>query len=86
MRASPAASSPPMTVAQGRIAGGTALGSAPYLHALDTATGHLVWQQGSARITYAAPASAGSSTGGVVFLGDSEGTLHALDLATGKVL
>jgi polyvinyl alcohol dehydrogenase (cytochrome) len=72
----------PTGVADGTITGGTAIGDAPYLHALDTATGAVRWQQPIAAPTYGAPAIGG----GVVIIGGTDFTLRALDLATGEVL
>ena len=72
----------PTAVADGVIAGGTAIGDAPYLHALDAATGAVRWQQPIAAPTYAAPAVGG----GVVVIGGTDFTMRAVDLATGRVL
>ena len=72
----------PTAVADGVVVGGTAIGGSPYLHALDSATGALEWQQALAAPTYAAAAEAN----GVVFVGGTDFTLRALDLQTGDVL
>jgi polyvinyl alcohol dehydrogenase (cytochrome) len=72
----------PTAVAAGVITGGTAIGDNPYLHALDTATGAIKWQQPIAAATYGAPAIGG----GVVIIGGTDFTMRALDLATGEVL
>jgi len=72
----------PTAVADGIIAGGTAIGGAPYLHALDASTGAIRWQQPIAAPTYGAPAVGG----GVVVIGGTDFTMRALDLATGQVL
>jgi outer membrane protein assembly factor BamB len=70
-------------VADGVVVGGTAVGGTPALHALDTATGTIKWQQAEAADTYASAAIAN----GVVFLGSTtDFTLRALDLQTGEVL
>jgi polyvinyl alcohol dehydrogenase (cytochrome) len=70
-------------VADGVVVGGTAVGGTPALHALDTATGAIKWQQAEAADTYASAAIAN----GVVFLGSTtDFTLRALDLQTGEVL
>ncbi|MFL6243305.1 MAG: PQQ-binding-like beta-propeller repeat protein, partial [Acidimicrobiia bacterium] len=70
-------------VADGVVVGGTAVGGAPALHALDTATGAIKWQQAEAADTYASAAIAN----GVVFLGSTtDFTFRALDLQTGEVL
>ncbi|TMK65009.1 MAG: hypothetical protein E6G60_05990, partial [Actinobacteria bacterium] len=72
----------PTAVADGVIAGGTAVGGAPFLHALDAATGKLRWQQPIAAATYGASAVAN----GVLFVGGTDFTFRALDLQTGRVL
>src|SRR5207244_4250583 len=70
-------------VSDGVVVGGTAVGGAPALHALDTATGAIKWQQPEAADTYASAAIAN----GVVFLGSTtDFTFRALDLQTGEVL
>jgi len=72
----------PTAVADGVIVGGTAIGGAPYLHALDAATGAIRWQQPATAATY----GAASVANGVVVIGGTDFTLRALDLATGDVL
>jgi polyvinyl alcohol dehydrogenase (cytochrome) len=72
----------PTAVGEGLITGGTAIGGAPYLHALDTTTGAVAWQQPIAAPTYGAPALGG----GVLVIGGTDFTLRALDLANGAVL
>jgi polyvinyl alcohol dehydrogenase (cytochrome) len=72
----------PTAVGEGLITGGTAIGGAPYLHALDTTTGAVAWQQPIAAPTYGAPALGG----GVLVIGGTDFTLRALDLASGTVL
>ena len=72
----------PTAVGGGLIAGGTAIGGAPYLHALDTTTGAVTWQQPIAAPTYGAPAIGG----GVIVIGGTDFTLRALELASGTVL
>jgi len=77
----------PTAVADGVITGGTAIGDDPYLHALDTTTGAIEWQQPMAAATYGAPAIATTDAGGgVVVIGGTDFTMRALDLATGEVL
>jgi polyvinyl alcohol dehydrogenase (cytochrome) len=66
----------------GVIVGGTAIGGAPFLHALDATTGTVEWQQPEAAATYGGAAIAN----GVVFIGATDFTFRALDLQTGKVL
>ena len=72
----------PTAVAGGIVVGGTAIGGSPFLHAMDTATGEIVWQQPEAAATYGAAAVAN----GVVVIGGTDFTLRALDLKTGDVL
>jgi polyvinyl alcohol dehydrogenase (cytochrome) len=72
----------PTAVSDGIITGGTAIGDAPYLHALDAGTGNVRWQQPIAAPTYGAPAVGG----GVVVIGGTDFTMRAVDLATGDVL
>jgi len=72
----------PTAVGDGLITGGTAIGGAPYLHALDAATGAVAWQQPMAAPTYGAPALGG----GVIVIGGTDFTLRALELASGAVL
>ena len=72
----------PTGVADGIIAGGTAIGGDPYLHALSTDDGAVLWQQPIAAPTYGAPAMGG----GVLVIGGTDFTMRALDLATGAVL
>jgi outer membrane protein assembly factor BamB len=72
----------PTAYADGIVVGGTAVGGAPFLHALDAATGRIRWQQPEAAATYAAAVEAN----GVVIIGGTDFTLRALDLRTGRVL
>ncbi|HKA82305.1 MAG TPA: PQQ-binding-like beta-propeller repeat protein [Acidimicrobiales bacterium] len=72
----------PSAVADGVIVGGTAVGGAPYLHAIDAESGDVLWQQDVAGPTYAAAAEAN----GVVFIGGTDFTFRALDLRGGDVL
>lgn len=72
----------PTAVGGGLVTGGTAIGGAPYLHALDTTTGAVAWQQSVAAPTYGAPAIGN----GVLVIGGTDFTLRALDLPTGAVL
>ena len=72
----------PTAHADGVIVGGTAIGGAPFLHALDAATGAIAWQQSEPAATYGGAAIAN----GVVFIGATDFTFRALDLRTGKVL
>jgi len=72
----------PTAVSDGIVVGGTAIGGAPYLHALDAATGNIVWQQPEVAATYGATAVAN----GVLVIGGTDFTLRALNLKTGDVL
>jgi outer membrane protein assembly factor BamB len=72
----------PTALADGAIVGGTAVGGAPYLHAIDAASGGVLWQQDVAGPTYAAAVEAN----GVVFIGGTDFTFRALDLRNGDVL
>jgi polyvinyl alcohol dehydrogenase (cytochrome) len=72
----------PTALADGVIVGGTAVGGAPYLHAIDAPSGDVLWQQDVAGPTYAAAAEAN----GVVFIGGTDFTFRALDLRGGDVL
>jgi polyvinyl alcohol dehydrogenase (cytochrome) len=72
----------PTAVADGVVVGGTAVGGAPFLHAIDAANGDVVWQQAVAGPTYAAATEAN----GVVFIGGTDFTFRALDLSSGDVL
>jgi len=72
----------PTAYADNTIVGGTAVGGAPFLHAFDSETGAIRWQSTEPAATYAASAE----TGGVVFLGGTDFTFRAFDLASGDVL
>jgi len=72
----------PTAYAQGIIAGGTAVGAAPFLHGLNAAGGSIRWQQPKAAATYAASTEAN----GVLFSGGTDFTFRAIDLKTGAVL
>lgn len=66
---------------EGRVFGGTAIGGPPYYHALDGATGEILWQ-GAQGPTYAASAV----TNGVVLHGALDNVLRAYDAETGVPL
>jgi polyvinyl alcohol dehydrogenase (cytochrome) len=72
----------PTAYADGVIVGGTAVGPCPCLHALDAATGEILWQSDTPEPTYAAA----TEVGGVVFLGGTDFTLRAYDLDGGDIL
>lgn len=69
-------------VADGLVLGGTAVGPCPCAHALDAATGEIVWQSDTPASTYASAAE----VGGVMFLGGTDFTLRAFDAASGEIL
>lgn len=66
----------------GGIFGGTALGTAPFLHSLDATTGEVRWQSLTAGPTYGPTTVAN----GVVFTGGLDFTFKALDAADGRLL
>jgi polyvinyl alcohol dehydrogenase (cytochrome) len=72
----------PAVHARGIIAGGTAVGSPPFVHAINARDGSIVWQNPKPQATYAASAEAN----GVLFLGGIDFTFRALDLGTGEIL
>jgi len=72
----------PTAVADGLVVGGTAVGDCPCLHAIDAASGEIVWQSDRPGPTYAAAAEAN----GVVFLGGTDAVLRAYALEDGEVL
>ena len=72
----------PTVYARDIIAGGTAIGAAPFLHGLNAADGSIRWQQPKAAATYAASTEAN----GVLFSGGTDFTFRAIDLKTGAVL
>jgi len=51
------------------------------LHALDTATGSIVFNTANKAVSFSSPAI----VGGFAFFGTSDGWVHKLDLASGKV-
>jgi polyvinyl alcohol dehydrogenase (cytochrome) len=65
----------------GKVFGGTAIGTPPYYHSLDGASGDVRWQ-GIAAPTYAAS----SVANGVVLAGALDGLLKAFDAETGRPL
>lgn len=66
---------------EGKVFGGTAIGGPPYYHALDGATGEILWQ-GAQGPTYAASAV----TNGVVLHGALDDVLRAYHAGTGLLL
>jgi polyvinyl alcohol dehydrogenase (cytochrome) len=68
-------------VADGIVVGGTAIGTPPYLHSLDGATGAVRWQGGIGP-TYGASAI----VNGVAFNAALDDLLKAYDVATGQLL
>lgn len=69
-------------VSEGVVAGGTGVGPCPCGHGIDAETGEILWQSREPAATYASAAVAN----GLLFLGGTDFTLRALDLATGAVL
>jgi outer membrane protein assembly factor BamB len=72
----------PTAVSDGVIVGGTAVGPCPCMHALDAATGEILWQSDTPEPTYGATAA----VGGVAFTGATDFTFRAFDLETGEIL
>ncbi len=68
-------------VYEGKVFGGTALGGAPYYHAMNASTAEVIWN-GTAGPTYAASAV----VNGVVFAGALDNELKAWDARTGQLL
>lgn len=66
----------------GVIAGGTAVGPAPFVHAIDAANGEILWQDSSGQAVYGHAAIAN----GVLFMGSNDFTFRAYDLRTGEEL
>lgn len=66
----------------GTIAGGTAVGPAPFVHGIDASTGDILWQDDSVQAVYGAAAIAN----GVLFQGNNDFTFRAYDLASGDEL
>jgi outer membrane protein assembly factor BamB len=63
------------------VVGGTAIGTPPYLHAIDATTGEVAWQGGIGP-TYGASAI----VNGVAFNAALDDVLKAYDVATGRLL
>jgi polyvinyl alcohol dehydrogenase (cytochrome) len=72
----------PTAYAEGIIAGGTAVGPPPFVHAIDARNGDLLWQDRGVQAVYGSAAVAN----GVLFIGGNDFTLRAYDLRSGKVL
>jgi len=72
----------PASYADGIIAGATAVGECPCMHAFDAATGEIVWQQLAVGPSYAPT----TEVGGVVFVGSLDFALRGLHARTGEVL
>jgi polyvinyl alcohol dehydrogenase (cytochrome) len=66
----------------GIVAGGTAVGPAPFVHGIDASSGDILWQDSSVQAVYGAAAVAN----GVLFQGNNDFTFRAYDLATGDEL
>ena len=72
----------PTAYADGVVAGGTAVGPGPYLHAIDATDGSISWQSPEVQATYAPSAI----VDGVLFSGGNDFTMRAFALDTGEVL
>jgi polyvinyl alcohol dehydrogenase (cytochrome) len=72
----------PTAYAEGIVAGTTAVGPPPYLHAISATEGDLLWQDEGIQASYAPSAVAN----GVLFAGGNDFTLRAYDLRSGEVL
>ncbi len=72
----------PAAYSDGVIVGGTGVGDCPCMHALDAATGEILWQQPVVGPTYAPT----TVVNDVAFVGSLDFTLRALDVRDGSVL
>jgi polyvinyl alcohol dehydrogenase (cytochrome) len=72
----------PTAYSNGIIAGGTAVGPAPFVHGIDATSGDILWQDSSVQAVYGAAAIAN----GVVFMGNNDFTFRAYELTTGEEL
>jgi polyvinyl alcohol dehydrogenase (cytochrome) len=72
----------PTAYSNGIVAGGTAVGPAPFVHGIDATNGDVIWQDASVQAVY------GGSTiaNGVLFVGNNDFTYRAYDLRTGSEL
>jgi polyvinyl alcohol dehydrogenase (cytochrome) len=72
----------PTAYSNGIIAGGTAVGPAPFVHGINASNGDILWQDSSVQAVYGAAAIAN----GVLFQGNNDFTFRAYDLASGQEL
>jgi polyvinyl alcohol dehydrogenase (cytochrome) len=72
----------PTAYSEGIVAGGTAVGPPPFVHAIDAATGRILWQDRSVQAIYG-PATIAN---GVLFVGNNDFTFRAYDLRSGDKL
>jgi polyvinyl alcohol dehydrogenase (cytochrome) len=72
----------PSAYSNGVIAGGTAVGPAPFIHALRASDGEILWQDESVQAVYGGAAIAN----GVLFIGNNDFTYRAYDVRTGEKL
>ena len=72
----------PTAYSNGIIAGGTAVGPAPFVHGIDATNGDILWQDSSVQAVYGAATVAN----GVVFIGNNDFTYRAYDLTSGTEL
>jgi polyvinyl alcohol dehydrogenase (cytochrome) len=72
----------PTAYSNGIIAGGTAVGPAPFVHGIDASNGDILWQDSTVQAVYGAAAIAN----GVVFVGNNDFTFRAYELTSGEEL
>ena len=72
----------PSAYSNGIIAGGTAVGPAPFVHGINASNGDILWQDSSVQAVYGAAAIAN----GVLFQGNNDFTFRAYDVASGEEL
>jgi len=67
---------------EGIVAGGTAVGPAPFVHGIDASDGEVLWQDSSVQAVYGHATIAN----GVLFMGNNDFTFRAYDLMSGEEL
>jgi hypothetical protein len=72
----------PTAYSDGVIAGGTAVGPAPFVHGMRASDGDILWQDESVQAVYGAATIAN----GVLFIGNNDFTYRAYDATTGDEL
>jgi polyvinyl alcohol dehydrogenase (cytochrome) len=72
----------PTAYSDGIVAGGTAVGPAPFVHGINAVNGDILWQDSSVQAVYGAAAIAN----GVLFQGNNDFTFRAYDLQSGREL